>query len=71
MKIKIKHNERPFWRAWDEKWLTVHTNRCFCSARYCRRAKKEKNYVNGWTICVGKNVVLIDRRRPKGCPSMY
>jgi hypothetical protein len=65
--MKISVWKRPYWKVWGEKWISIHTNHCFCSLRRCKAAQRGKDYISGWSVYIGSTVVSIDRRKPKEC----
>lgn len=69
--MKIFIWKRYKWRKMGNKWFDVHTNRCFCPMRGCRKAKKGKDYKQGWVVCIGGTAIRIDRHKPKGCTAPF
>lgn len=63
--------KRPYWKVWGEKWISVHTNHCYCSSRQCKEARHGKNHICGWTISIGNTKIYIDKKKPKKCTAPF
>lgn len=61
--MKIRHYKR----AWWDKPLEIHRDRCSCTSNACG----DRWHTNGWTINLFGYAIIIEYDKPKGCDALF